>query len=72
MSDQKPNRKKSVLGRGLGALLEDSPAKHKSEDILPEVVKTGIFEIPLDQIQVNPFHGSRNHSAYHRQKTRYG
>lgn len=55
MSDQKPNRKKSVLGRGLGALLEDSPAKHKSEDILPEVVKTGIFEIPLDQIQVNPF-----------------
>lgn len=55
MSDQKPNRKKSVLGRGLGALLEDSPAKHKSEEILPEVVKTGIFEIPLDQIQVNPF-----------------
>jgi len=55
MSDQKPNRKKSVLGRGLGALLEDSPAKHKSENILPEVVKTGIFEIPLDQIQVNPF-----------------
>lgn len=55
MSDQKPNRKKSALGRGLGALLEDSPAKHKSDDILPEVVKTGIFEIPLDQIQVNPF-----------------
>ncbi len=55
MSDQKPNRKKSVLGRGLGALLEDSPAKHKAEGILPEVVKTGIFEIPLDQIQVNPF-----------------
>ncbi|UZD22435.1 ParB/RepB/Spo0J family partition protein [Algoriphagus halophytocola] len=55
MSDQKPNRKKSALGRGLGALLEDSPAKHKSEDILPEAVKTGIFEIPLEQIQVNPF-----------------
>lgn len=55
MSDQKPNRKKSVLGRGLGALLEDSPAKHKSEEILPEVVKTGIFEIPLTQIQVNPY-----------------
>lgn len=55
MSDNKPNRKKSALGRGLGALLEDSPAKKKSEEILPEVVKTGIFEIPLDQIQVNPF-----------------
>ena len=55
MSDNKPNRKKSALGRGLGALLEDSPAKHKSDEILPEVVKTGIFEIPLDEIQVNPF-----------------
>lgn len=55
MSDNKPNRKKSALGRGLGALLEDSPAKHKSDEILPEVVKTGIFEIQLDQIQVNPF-----------------
>lgn len=55
MSDNKPNRKKSALGRGLGALLEDSPAKHKSEEILPEVIKTGIFEIPLEEIQVNPF-----------------
>ncbi len=54
MSDNKPNRK-SALGRGLGALLEDSPAKHKSTEILPEVAKTGIFEIPLDEIQVNPF-----------------
>lgn len=55
MSDQKPNHKKSALGRGLGALLEDSPAKHRSGDILPEVVKTGIFEISLEEIQVNPF-----------------
>ena len=55
MADQKPIKKKSALGRGLGALLEDSPAKHKSEDLLPEVVKTGIFEIPVNQIQVNPY-----------------
>lgn len=55
MSENKPNRKKSALGRGLGALLEDSPAKHKSEEILPEVQKTGIFEISLEEIQVNPF-----------------
>ena len=54
MADQKPNRK-NALGRGLGALLEDSPAKHKSQEILPEVPKTGIFEIPLEEIQVNPF-----------------
>jgi ParB family chromosome partitioning protein len=55
MADQKPIKKKSALGRGLGALLEDSPAKHKSEDLLPEVIKTGIFEIPVTQIQVNPY-----------------
>jgi ParB family chromosome partitioning protein len=54
MSDNKSNRKNS-LGRGLGALLEDSPAKHKTTEILPEVVKTGTFEIPLNEIQVNPF-----------------
>jgi len=54
MADNKPNRK-SALGRGLGALLEDSPAKHKSTDILPEVARTGIFEILLSEIQVNPF-----------------
>ncbi|MDX5339177.1 MAG: ParB/RepB/Spo0J family partition protein [Cyclobacteriaceae bacterium] len=54
MSDQKPNRK-SALGRGLGALLQDSPAKGKSDEILPEVAKTGISEIPLDEIQVNPY-----------------
>lgn len=54
MSDQKPNRK-SALGRGLGALLQDSPAKGKSDEILPEVAKTGISEIPLSEIQVNPY-----------------
>lgn len=54
MSEQKPNRK-NALGRGLGALLEDSPVKNKSQEILPEVAKTGIFEIPLEEIQVNPF-----------------
>ncbi len=54
MSEQKPNRK-NALGRGLGALLEDSPMKNKSQEILPEVAKTGIFEISLEEIQVNPY-----------------
>lgn len=54
MSENKPNRK-NALGRGLGALLEDSPAKHKFNEILPEIAKTGIFEIPLEEIQVNPY-----------------
>lgn len=55
MADQKPTRKKSALGRGLGALLEDSPAKESKKDILPEVNKTGVAEILLSQISVNPF-----------------
>jgi ParB family chromosome partitioning protein len=55
MADHKHNQKRGALGRGLGALLEDSPAKTRTTDILPEVAKTGIFEISLEQIQVNPF-----------------
>jgi ParB family chromosome partitioning protein len=54
MSDSKSPRK-NALGRGLGALLEDSPAKGKAQEILPEVQKAGIFEISLSEIQVNPF-----------------
>ena len=38
MSDSKSPRK-NALGRGLGALLEDSPAKGKAQEILPEVRK---------------------------------
>lgn len=55
MADHKHNQKRGALGRGLGALLEDSPAKNRTTEILPEVAKTGIFEISLEQIQVNPF-----------------
>lgn len=55
MADQKPIRKKSALGRGLGALLEDSPAKESKKDILPEANKTGIAEILLSEISVNPY-----------------
>ena len=54
MSDSKSPRK-NVLGRGLGALLEDSPAKGKGKDNLLEGLKSGIFEIPLSDIQVNPY-----------------
>ena len=54
MSDSKSPRK-NALGRGLGALLEDSPVKGKSQEILPEIQKVGIFEIPLTEIQVNPY-----------------
>ena len=53
MATNNPIKKKSALGRGLGALLQDSPQKNAEEKPLtPEV---GIYEIPLDQIQVNPY-----------------
>lgn len=55
MADHKPTKKKPALGRGLGALLQDSPAKHGSDEILPEAPKTGIFELSLESIQVNPY-----------------
>lgn len=60
--------KKKALGRGLSALLSDSPADEKLESDIPvataPVVSTpatatapanGISEIPIEQIEVNPF-----------------
>lgn len=55
MADKKPTPKKAALGRGLGALLKDSPQKEKNQELLSELPKTGIFEIALSEIQVNPF-----------------
>lgn len=55
MSDKKPLVKKNALGRGLGALLEDSPQKQKSQDLIPSHPVAGIHEILLSEIQVNPY-----------------
>ncbi|MGW8121931.1 ParB/RepB/Spo0J family partition protein [Roseivirga echinicomitans] len=49
----KSPRKKSVLGRGLGALLEDSNSE-SNKNLEPSSVGT-MNEINLDQIEVNPF-----------------
>ncbi|WP_420386100.1 ParB/RepB/Spo0J family partition protein [Roseivirga sp.] len=51
MAAKSPKRK-NALGRGLGALLEDS-----SNDISSDIKSAGgnLNEIPLDQIQVNPY-----------------
>ena len=35
--------------------MEDSPAKGRPQEILPEIPKAGIFEISLSEIQVNPY-----------------
>ena len=53
MATNNPIKKKSALGRGLGALLQDSPQKHTEE--APKTPAVGIYEIPLEQIQVNPY-----------------
>lgn len=51
-------KKRNALGRGLGALLEDSVNVNKeraeSRDVAP-AAQSGINEIPLEQIEVNPF-----------------
>jgi ParB family chromosome partitioning protein len=56
--------KKKALGRGLSALLSDSPEEDKLEVEIPigistpavaEPKKSGIDEIPIEEIEVNPF-----------------
>lgn len=57
MSTTKKSSKKSALGRGLNALLKDSP-------ILQEAKLSGpIQEIPIDQIEVNPFQPRQDFEA---------
>ncbi len=49
----KTTKRRNALGRGLGALLEDTPSREQKEDIVREV--SHINEIPLDQVEVNPY-----------------
>ncbi|MCE7996019.1 MAG: ParB/RepB/Spo0J family partition protein [Roseivirga sp.] len=51
----KAPRKKNALGRGLGALLEDSSTNEATSLGSTRVSSGSINEISLDQIQVNPF-----------------
>ncbi|MTI30886.1 ParB/RepB/Spo0J family partition protein [Xanthovirga aplysinae] len=52
MKGQKPTKRKNALGRGLGAILQDSTALEHSEN---KTDNTEIGKIPLDLIEVNPF-----------------
>lgn len=54
MAVSKTNKKRGALGKGLGALLHDSPQKGKNEGEVSHPI-AGIFEIGLEEIQVNPF-----------------
>ncbi len=53
MSPKSPGRRKSVLGRGLGALLEDS-AKVIKDQIIHDTASS-ISEILISKIESNPF-----------------
>lgn len=50
---KKPIKKRNALGRGLGALLEDSPARER--DPAGDKAIGSMDDVSLDQIEVNPF-----------------
>ncbi|MEJ2004522.1 MAG: ParB/RepB/Spo0J family partition protein [Cyclobacteriaceae bacterium] len=53
---KKPPKKRNALGRGLGALLDDSsPLESRFEDRDKKSDAGAMNEIPLDQIETNPF-----------------
>lgn len=52
MSEKKPVKRKAALGRGLGALLDDTPSSSSGTS---SGNASGMAEIPLDQIEVNPY-----------------
>ncbi|MFY0653976.1 MAG: ParB/RepB/Spo0J family partition protein [Cyclobacteriaceae bacterium] len=55
MSENKPKRR-NALGRGLGALLDDSPAEKPIRSLRERTAGPGnILEVSLDQIEVNPY-----------------
>lgn len=55
MAADNPIKKKNALGRGLGALLQDSPQKSSRQNEGGSSPTAGIFEIALEEIQVNPY-----------------
>jgi ParB family transcriptional regulator, chromosome partitioning protein len=52
---EKTMSKKKALGRGLSALLSDNSGEEKLEVEIPVTPMSGISEIPIEEIEVNPF-----------------
>ncbi|UII30306.1 ParB/RepB/Spo0J family partition protein [Fulvivirga ulvae] len=52
---KKELKRRNALGRGLGALLEDSPAKGQTEEQKEYPSAGAMNTIPLEEIEVNPF-----------------
>jgi len=57
MAEDKKTKRRNALGRGLGALLEDSSVstEEKKEVLKQEALLDNINEIPVEEIEVNPF-----------------
>ncbi len=55
MSDNKTPKRRNALGRGLGALLEDSPSSKNERQSTDPAPASMMQEIPLHEIEVNPF-----------------
>ncbi|MCX2745751.1 ParB/RepB/Spo0J family partition protein [Mangrovivirga sp. M17] len=49
-----PQKKRNALGKGLGALLADTPSQEKKAEIVKKA-SGSINEIPVSAIEVNPF-----------------
>lgn len=55
MSKKQPQKRRNALGRGLGALLNDSPESERRISGEKASGTSSIDEIPLENIEVNPF-----------------
>ncbi len=61
MAEDKKAKRKNALGRGLGALLDDSSSTSNSGKLSTDITATGsVSEIPLTSIEVNPFQPRNN------------
>lgn len=49
------SKKRNALGRGLSALLSDTTESEKLDESTPVASTSGVNEILLSEIQVNPF-----------------
>lgn len=52
---KKPAKKRNALGRGLGALLDDSPSFEQPKSRIDPTKISNLSEIPIDKIETNPF-----------------
>lgn len=48
-------KKRSALGKGLGALIDDNTSSYQKRSVEEAISSGAVAEIPVEQIQVNPF-----------------